>query len=139
MLLPNRTKYRKAHRGRGSLRGNSKGGTTMIFGSFALEAMTRNEVTSRQIESARKAINGHLKRIGKLWIRIFPDKPITRKAAEVPMGSGKGSVEFWVMPVTPGRILFELEGVSEEQAREAFRLASYKLPLSTKFITKEHA
>lgn len=138
MLLPRKTKYRKKHRDRGCLKGNSSQGSTITFGTYAMKAVSRREITSRQIESARKAINGHLKRAGKVWIRVYPDKPITRKAAEVPMGSGKGSVEFWVMPVKPGRILFELEGVSEEQAREAFRLGGHKLPISTKFIMKEH-
>ena len=107
------------------------------FGSFALKAVGRGELTSRQIEAARKAINRHLKRVGKLWIRIFPHKPVTRKAAEVPMGSGKGSVEFYVFPTVPGKILFELEGVPEDLAREAFRLATHKLPLKTKFVKRE--
>lgn len=137
MLTPKKQKYRKMHRGRGALRGIAQNGHTIAFGSFALKAMSRGELTSRQIESARRAINRYLNRAGKLWIRIFPHKPVTRKAAEVPMGSGKGTVEFFVSPTVPGKVLFELEGVSEEMAREAFRLAKHKLPLKTKFIMKE--
>lgn len=137
MLVPKKTKYRKVHRGRGSLGGLATTGHEISFGSFGLKAISRGELTSRQIESARKAINRHLKRTGKLWIRVFPHKPITKKAAEVPMGSGKGSVELYVFPTVPGKILFELEGVSEELAREAFRLAMHKLPLQTKFIKRE--
>lgn len=137
MLTPKKSKYRKVHRDRGGLSGIAQSGYELAFGSFGLKATDRSEVTSRQIESARRAINRFLKRQGKLWIRIFPHKPVTRKAAEVPMGSGKGSVEFYVSPVVPGKVLFELEGVTEEIAREAFRLASYKLPLSTKFVSKE--
>jgi len=137
MLTPKKQKYRKMHRGRGCLRGIAQNGHTIAFGSFGLKAIGRGELTSRQIESARRAINRYLNRAGKLWIRIFPHKPVTRKAAEVPMGSGKGSVEFFVSPTVPGKIIFELEGVSEEMAREAFRLAKHKLPLKTKFIMKE--
>jgi len=137
MLTPKKLKYRKVHRGRGSLRGIAQNGHELAFGAYGLKAMDRGEITSRQIESARRAINRYLKRAGKVWIRIFPHKPVTRKAAEVPMGSGKGSVEFYVFPTLPGKVLFEIEGVPEEMAREAFRLASYKLPLKTKFITKE--
>ena len=137
MLTPKKLKYRKVHRGRGTLRGVAQSGHTLAFGSFGLKAIDRGEITSRQIEAARRAINRYLKRQGKLWIRIFPHKPVTEKAAEVPMGSGKGSVEFYVFPTVPGKVLFELEGVGETVAREAFRLASHKLPLKTKFITKE--
>jgi len=137
MLVPKKLKYRKVHRGRGTLRGIANNGYEIAFGSFGLKAVGRGEITSRQIESARRAINRYLKRAGKLWIRIFPHKPVTTKAAEVPMGSGKGSVEFYVFPTVPGKILFELEGVSEEMAREAFRLAMHKLPLKTKFVKRE--
>ncbi len=137
MLTPKKLKYRKVHRGRGCLRGLAQTGHTLAFGSFGLKAIDRGELTSRQIESARRAINRYLKRQGKLWIRIFPHKPVTQKAAEVPMGSGKGSVEFYVFPTLPGKVLFELEGIDEVVAREAFRLASHKLPLKTKFVSKE--
>ena len=137
MLTPKKLKYRKVHRGRGALRGVAQSGHTLAFGSYGLKAIDRGEITSRQIEAARRAINRYLKRQGKLWIRVFPHKPVTQKAAEVPMGSGKGSVEFYVFPTVPGKVLFELEGVGETVAREAFRLASHKLPLKTKFITKE--
>jgi large subunit ribosomal protein L16 len=137
MLQPKKQKYRKVHRARAALRGKAKGDTSLVFGSFGLKTITPGELTSRQIESARKAINGHLNREGKLWIRPFPHKVITRKAAEVPMGSGKGYPEFYVAPLCPGRIIFELEGVDEDKAREAFRLAMHKLPFICKFITKE--
>lgn len=137
MLTPKKLKYRKVHRGRGCLRGLAQNGHTLAFGSYGLKAMDRGEITSRQIEAARRAVNRYLKRQGKLWIRIFPHKPVTQKAAEVPMGSGKGSVEFYAFPTLPGKILFELEGIEETVAREAFRLASYKLPLKTKFIIRE--
>jgi large subunit ribosomal protein L16 len=137
MLTPKKVKYRKVHRGRGTLKGLAQNGHELAFGSYGLKAIDRGEITSRQIEAARRAINRYLKRVGKVWIRIFPHKPVTQKAAEVPMGSGKGTVEFYVFPTVPGKVLFEIEGVSEQMAREAFRLASYKLPLKTKFITKE--
>lgn len=136
MLQPKKIKHRKQHRGRGSLKGSAQTGNMVSFGTFGLKANTRGEVTSRQIEAARRAMTRYIKRGGKIWIRIFPHKPITRKASEVPMGSGKGSVEFYVMPIKPGRVLFEMEGVDESVAREAFRLASYKLPVQTKFIIK---
>lgn len=137
MLTPKKVKYRKVHRGRGTLKGLAQNGHQLSFGSYGLKAIDRGEITSRQIEAARRAINRYLKRMGKVWIRIFPHKPVTQKAAEVPMGSGKGTVEFYVFPTVPGKVLFEIEGVSEQMAREAFRLASYKLPLKTKFIAKE--
>jgi large subunit ribosomal protein L16 len=138
MLFPKRTKYRKVHRNRGSGKGVAVRGSRVSFGSFGLKATTKAEITSRQIEAARRTITRYLKRGGKLWIRIFPHKPITQKAAEVPMGAGKGSVEYYVAAVKPGAMLFELEGISEEQARSAFRLAAYKLPTKTRFVTAEH-
>ena len=136
MLIPKRTKYRKVHRGRGKLKGNATSGFELAFGTFGLKAMTRGEITSRQIEAARRAMTRYVKRTGKVWIRIFPHKAITRKAAEVPMGSGKGSVEFYVFATKPGKILFEMEGVDEATAREALRLAAHKLPLKCKFVQK---
>jgi large subunit ribosomal protein L16 len=132
MLFPKKTKYRKAFKGR--IHGNAKRGYTIAFGSFGLKAMEPERITARQIEAARKAINRYLRRAGRLWIRVFPDVPVSRKPAEVRMGSGKGSVEFYICRVQPGRILFELAGVSSEQAQEAFRLASGKLPIKTKFV-----
>lgn len=137
MLQPKKVKYRKVHRKRSALRGKAKGDTSIAFGTYGIKAVTPKEITSRQIESARKAINNYLKREGKLWIRVFPHKAITRKAAEVPMGSGKGSLEFYVAPVCPGRILFELAGVTEEKAKGAFQRAMYKLPCKCRFITQE--
>lgn len=135
MLVPKKTKYRKVQRGR--LKGIAQNGTRIAFGTFALKALTRGYINSRQIESARRAMTRHLKRGGKIWIRIFPDKPYTKKAAETPMGSGKGSVEFYMAPVRPGRILFEIDGVEESIAREALRLAAHKLPVLTKVLTDE--
>jgi len=135
MLIPKRLKYRKQHRNRGSGKGVATRGNLVSFGSFGIKTLERGEVTSRQIEAARRTITRNLRRTGKLWIRIFPHKPITQKAAEVPMGSGKGSVEYYVAAIKPGAVMFELEGVSEELARQAFRLASYKLPVKTKFVT----
>ncbi len=137
MLTPKKLKYRKVHRGRGTLRGIAQNGHEIAFGSYGLKAISRGELTSRQIEAARRAINRYVNRAGKVWIRIFPHKPVTQKAAEVPMGSGKGTVEYYVFPTLPGKILFEMEGVPEEIAREAFRLASHKLPVKTKFVIKE--
>jgi large subunit ribosomal protein L16 len=134
MLSPKKTKYRKAHKGR--IRGNAKGGSQLNFGEFGLKALQPERVTARQIEAARRAISRHMKRVGRLWIRIFPDVPVTRKPAEVRMGSGKGSVEFWVARVEPGRIMFEIDGVSEQIAREAFDRASAKLPIKTKFVAR---
>ncbi len=135
MLQPKRLKYRKQFRGR--MKGKASRGTEISFGDYALQAVSPSWVTSRQIEAARRAIVRHVKRGGKLWIRIFPDKPVTKKPAETRMGSGKGSVEHYVAVVKPGRILFEISGVSEDVAREAFRLASQKLPLKTQFLAKE--
>ena len=134
MMSPKKTKYRKAHKGR--IRGNAKGGSQLNFGEYGLKAMQPERVTARQIEAARRAISRHMKRAGRMWIRIFPDVPVTRKPAEVRMGSGKGSVEFWVARVEPGRIMFEVDGVSEQIAREAFDRASAKLPIKTKFVAR---
>ncbi len=135
MLSPRRTKFRKQQRGR--MRGLAKGGTTLNFGDFALQAIEPSWITSRQIEAARRAMTRYVRRGGKIWIRIFPDKPVTMRPAETRMGSGKGSPEFWVAVVKPGRIMFEMNGVSEEVAREAMRLASQKLPIKTKFIVRK--
>lgn len=137
MLQPKKEKRRKVHRARSALKGVTKGDSTLAFGSYGLKVMTPGELTSRQIESARKAINNSLKREGKLWIRAFPHKPVTQKAAEVPMGSGKGSPDRHVLPACPGRIIFELDGVSEAKARLAMTRAKHKLPFVCKFITKE--
>ena len=134
MLLPKRVKYRKQQRG--SRRGLAYRGSELTFGQFGLKAMERAWITNRQIEAARIAITRHVKRGGKLWINIFPDKPITKKPLETRMGKGKGAPEGWVAVVKPGRIMFELEGVTEEQAKEAFRLASHKLPCAAKFVKK---
>ena len=134
MLSPKRTKFRKAHKGR--IHGNAKGGTELNFGSYGLKALTPNRVTARQIEAARRAITRHIRRAGRVWIRIFPDVPVSNKPAEVRMGKGKGTPEFWVCRVKPGRVMFELEGVPRELARQAFILASAKLPLDTRFITR---
>lgn len=132
MLIPKKTKFRKAHKGR--IHGNAKGGTRLNFGSYGLKSLNPERVTSRQIEAARRAIMRHIKRAGRLWIRIFPDVPVSKKPAEVRMGKGKGTPEYWVCRVKPGRVMFELSGVSEELARGAFELASAKLPVKTKFI-----
>lgn len=137
MLFPKRTKYRKVHRNRGSLKGVATTGARVAFGSYGIKATTRGELTSRQIEAARRTITRYIKRGGKLWIRVFPHKPITQKAAEVPMGAGKGSVEYYVAAIKPGTVLFELDGVTEQLAREAFGLAGYKLPVATRFVTAE--
>ena len=134
MLLPKRTKYRKQHKGR--IHGDAKAGYTLSFGSYGLKALEPERITSRQIESARRAITRAMKRQGKLWIRIFPDVPVTAKAIGVRQGKGKGTVEYWVARVQPGRIIFELDGVSEEIARECFELAKYKLPIKTKIVTR---
>ena len=134
MLQPKRTKFRKAHKGR--IHGMAKGGVTLNFGSFGLKAVKPERVTARQIESARRAITRHLKRTGRLWIRIFPDVPVSKRPAEVRMGKGKGSTEYWVCRVKPGKIMFELDGVNEIAAKEAFSLAAAKLPLATKFVKK---
>lgn len=135
MLMPKRVKHRKQHRGR--MRGVSKGNTQVTFGEYGLQALEPSWVTSNQIEAARIAMTRHVKRGGKIWIRIFPDKPYTKKPAETRMGSGKGAPEGWVAVVKPGRIMFEMAGVSEEMAREAMRLASHKLPIQTRFISKK--
>ncbi|HUL12837.1 MAG TPA: 50S ribosomal protein L16 [Methylococcaceae bacterium] len=131
MLQPKRTKYRKQQKG--DNRGLAHKGSKVSFGEFGLKAVERGRITARQIEAARRTISRHVKRGGKIWIRIFPDKPISRKPLEVRMGSGKGSVEYWIAQIKPGTMLYELEGVSEELAREAFKLAAAKLPLKTSF------
>jgi large subunit ribosomal protein L16 len=134
ILAPKKVKHRKWHKG--VSKGIDQKSNTIAFGSYALKSMGTKWISGRQIEAARKAIIRYLKKGGKLWIRIFPDQPITRKGAETPMGGGKGSVEFYAFPIRPGRILFELEGISEENAREAFKKATDKLPIRTKFIKK---
>ncbi len=134
MLMPKRTKFRKAQRGR--RRGMAYRGSNIDFGQFALKAMEPCWLSSRQIEAARVALTRHIKRGGKIWIRIFPDKPVTKKPAETRMGKGKGAPEGWVAVIKPGRVLFEIEGVSENLAREAFRLAANKLPIKTRFVTR---
>lgn len=134
MLMPKRVKYRKQMRGR--MRGNAQRGNTVTFGDYGLMALEPAWVTSRQIEACRRTIVRHIKRRGKVWIRIFPDKPITKKPAETRMGKGKGSVDQWVAVIKPGRILFEMQGVDEEVAYEALRLAGFKLPIKTKFVKR---
>jgi large subunit ribosomal protein L16 len=134
MLIPRKVKHRKWRKGRS--KGIETRATELTFGSFGLKSLDSHWISSRQLEAARRAIIRYLKKGGKLWIRIFPQKPVTRKGTEVPMGGGKGSVEFYVFPIRPGRIIFELEGIKEEQAREAFKKASAKLPVKTKFIKK---
>ncbi len=134
MLQPKRVKHRKQHKGR--IRGNAERGSTIAFGSFGLKSLEPIWITNRQIEAARQALTRHMKREGNVWIRIFPDKPITAKPAEVRMGKGKGSLEYWAAVVKPGRILFECDGVPEQIAREAFELAAQKLPIKTKFIVR---
>ena len=136
MLMPKKTKYRKSFRGR--RKGNSKGGNVVSFGDFGIQAVETSYVTGRQIEAARITITRTMKRGGKVWINIFPHKPITKKPAEVRMGSGKGNVEYYVAVVKPGRILFEISGVSEEVAREAMRKAGHKLPMKTKFVMRDN-
>lgn len=135
MLVPKRVKYRKQRRGP-NIRGKAKGGTDVQFGEFGLQALEASWITNRQIEAARIAMTRYIKRGGKVWIRIFPDKPITKKPAETRMGKGKGAPEWWVAVVKPGRIMFEIAGVSEEIAKEAMRLASHKLPIRTKFVKR---
>ena len=134
MLQPKKTKFRKAHKGR--IHGNAKGGTTLNFGSIGLKAMSSNRITARQIEAARRAITRHIRRQGKVFIRIFPDVPVSKKPLEVRQGKGKGSVEYWACRVKPGRIMFELDGVEPTLAREALSLAAEKLPIKTKFVTR---
>jgi len=134
MLQPKRTKYRKAHKGR--IHGTAKGATTLNFGSYGLKSVEPARVSARQIEAARRAITRHMRRVGKLWIRVFPDVPISQKPAEVRQGKGKGTPEWWGARVKPGRIIFELDGVPREVAEEAFRLAAAKLPVKTKFVSR---
>ncbi|MCL5798902.1 MAG: 50S ribosomal protein L16 [Gammaproteobacteria bacterium] len=134
MLQPKRTKYRKQQKGRN--RGLAQVGSTVAFGDFGLKAVSRGRLTARQIEAARRAITRYVRRGGKVWIRVFPDLPVSRKPLEVRMGSGKGNVEYWVARIQPGRVLYEMEGVSEEVAREALRLAASKLPVRTVFVAR---
>ena len=134
MLMPKRTKYRKAHRG--TMAGRAHAGSTVVFGEYGLQALAPGWLTSAQLEAARRTITRFIKRGGKLWIRVFPDKPVTKKPAETRMGSGKGNPELWVAVIRPGRVLFELAGVDEPQAKEAMVLASHKLPIKTKFVTR---
>jgi large subunit ribosomal protein L16 len=135
MLSPKRTKYRKAHKGR--IHGVATSGTTLNFGAFGLKALEPERVTARQLEAARRAITRHMKRQGRLWIRVFPDVPVSKKPAEVRMGSGKGSPEFWVTRIYPGKIMFELDGVPKELALRAFELAAAKLPIKTRVVSRE--
>ena len=135
MLMPKRVKYRKKQRGR--MKGNAQTGNYIAFGTYALKAMESGWISSRQIEATRIAMTRHMKRLGKVWIRIFPDKPVTKKPAETRMGKGKGSPEYWVAVVRAGRIMFEIDGVDFETAKEAMRLAAHKLPIKTKFIHGE--
>jgi large subunit ribosomal protein L16 len=134
MLQPKRTKFRKVQKGRN--RGQAQVGNKVSFGEYGLKSVERGRITSRQIEAARRAMTRHIKRGGKIWIRIFPDKPITEKPLEVRQGKGKGNVEYWVAQIQPGRMLYEMQGVSEEIAREAFKLAAAKLPVKTTFVTR---
>lgn len=134
MLQPKRTKYRKAHKGR--IHGNAKGGTSLNFGAFGLKALEPGRITARQIEAARRAMTRHIKRVGRVWIRVFPDVPVSTKPAEVRMGSGKGSPEYWVARVKPGRIMFEIDGVPKDLAERAFELAAAKLSVATKFVQR---
>ena len=134
MLSPKRTKFRRGHKGR--IHGTAKGGTTLAFGAYGLKAVEPARITARQIEAARRAITRHMKRVGKVWIRIFPDVPVSRKPAEVRMGSGKGTPEYWVCRVHPGRIMFEMDGVPKALATEAFALAAAKLPIKTRVVSR---
>ncbi len=134
MLQPKKTKFRKAHKGR--IHGKAKGGTALNFGAYGLKAIEPGRITARQIEAARRAMTRHIKRAGKVWIRIFPDVPVSKKPTEVRMGKGKGSPEFWIARVKPGRIMFEMDGVSAELAREALDRAAAKLPIGTRFVTR---
>ena len=134
MMQPKKTKFRRAHKGR--IKGNTKGGAELNFGQFGLKALEPERVTARQIEAARRAITREMKRQGRVWIRIFPDVPVSKKPAEVRMGSGKGAPEFWAARVKPGRVMFELDGVSRQVAEEAFTLAAAKLPIATKFVAR---
>lgn len=137
MLMPKRTKHRKVRKGK--IRGVATAGNSIAFGQYALQCQSHERITARQIEAARQAMTRYIKRGGKVWIRIFPHTPVTRKPQDVKMGSGKGNPEFWVAKVKPGTIMFEMQGVSEEVAREAMRLAAHKLPVKTKFLTREEA
>ncbi len=137
MLLPSRAKYRKSQRLRGSFKGNAKGGSSLAFGNYGLKALEIKELSSRQIESARRVLAHHIQRVGKIWIRIFPHKPITVKAAEVPMGSGKGTVDRYTAMVKPGTIMFEMDGVDEKTARAALKMAGYKLPIKTRVVSSK--
>lgn len=137
MLQPKRTKFRKAHKGR--IKGNAKGGTSLNFGAYGLKSQDAERVTARQIEAARRAITRHMKRAGRVWIRIFPDVPVSKKPTEVRMGKGKGTPEFWVAKVKPGRIMFEIDGVSPEVARVALELGAAKLPVKCKMVTRPGA
>jgi large subunit ribosomal protein L16 len=134
MLQPKRTKYRKAHKGR--IHGTAKGGTQLAFGQYGLKAVEPGRVTARQLEAARRAVTRHMKRLGRIWIRVFPDVPVSRKPAEVRMGSGKGTPEFWVVRVHPGRIMFEIDGVPKDLAIRGFELAAAKLPIKTRFVAR---
>ena len=134
MLQPKRTKFRKAHKGR--IRGNTKGGMNLNFGSYGLKALEPDRINARQIEAARRAITRHMKRAGRVWIRIFPDVPVSKKPTEVRMGKGKGTPEFWAARVAPGRVMFEIDGVSEPIAREALRLGAMKLSVKSKFVQR---
>ena len=134
MLSPKRTKFRKAHKGR--IHGTAKGGTTLNFGAYGLKAVEPARVTARQIEAARRALTRHMKRAGRVWIRVYPDVPVSRKPAEVRMGSGKGTPEYWVCRVHPGRIMFEMDGVPKQMAHEAFALAAAKLPVKTRVVSR---
>lgn len=134
MLQPKKTKFRKAHKGR--IRGNSKGGVELNFGSYGLKSLESNRINARQIEAARRAITRHMKRAGRVWIRVFPDLPVSKKPTEVRMGKGKGSVEFWAARVAPGRVMFEIDGVNETTAREALRLGAMKLSVKCKFVRR---
>lgn len=134
MLQPKRTKFRKQHKGR--IHGEAKGGTALNFGTYGMKAQAPCRITSRQIEAARRAMTRHMKRVGRVWIRIFPDVPVSQKPTEVRMGKGKGSPEYWAARVKPGRIMFEIDGVSEPVAREAMRLAAAKLPIKTRFVQR---
>ena len=134
MLQPKKMKFRKTFKGR--IKGDAKGGTALNFGAYGLKAMEPERITARQIEAARRAITRHIRRQGRLWIRVFPDVPVTKKPAEVRQGKGKGSVEYWVCQIQPGRVLYEMEGVAEDVARDAFRLAATKLPFATTFVKR---
>ncbi|MBD3156584.1 50S ribosomal protein L16 [Candidatus Peregrinibacteria bacterium] len=137
MLAPKKQKYRKVFRGRSALKGKAYRGSTLSFGEFAIKSLDAGEINSRQIEAARRAITHYCKRGGKIWIRIYPHKPITKKGAETPMGSGKGAVDRYIATIKPGKIIFEMDGVSEAVAREALRRAAHKLPVKCKFISRQ--